>query len=56
VIEPSGEISALRLISSELNDDALTEKILSRIRLIRFDSARVLTTRVNYAFDFLPYG
>ncbi len=56
VIEPSGEISALRLISSELNDDALTQKILARIRLIRFDSASVLTTRVNYSFDFLPYG
>lgn len=56
VIEPSGEISALRLISSELQDDDLTRKILARIGMIRFDADKVLTTRVNYSFDFLPYG
>ncbi|MEE4250379.1 MAG: AgmX/PglI C-terminal domain-containing protein [Alcanivoracaceae bacterium] len=56
VIEPSGEISELRLISSELQDEDLTRKILSRIRMIRFDADKVLSTRVNYAFDFLPYG
>lgn len=56
VIEPSGEISALALISSELADEALTNKILSRIRMIRFDAANVSATRVNYALDFLPYG
>ncbi|PLW68065.1 AgmX/PglI C-terminal domain-containing protein [Pseudohalioglobus lutimaris] len=56
VIEPSGEVSDLRLISSELQDEELTRKILARIRMIRFDAASVLTTRVNYSFDFLPYG
>ncbi len=56
LIEPSGEISELRLISSDLEDDALTQKILARIRMIRFDSAQVQPTRVNYSFDFLPYG
>ncbi|MEM0954466.1 MAG: AgmX/PglI C-terminal domain-containing protein [Pseudomonadota bacterium] len=54
-ISPSGGISMLELVSSELVDDALTQKLLNRIRLIRFDAANVSTTRVNYAFDFLPY-
>jgi protein TonB len=55
VIEPSGQVSEVKLLSSELGDEALTRKILSRIRLIRFEAADVITTRVNYSFDFLPY-
>lgn len=55
VIEPSGAITEVKLLSSELTDEALTQKILSRIRMIRFDQEDVITTRVNYSFDFLPY-
>jgi protein TonB len=55
VIEPSGQVSEVKLLSSELGDEALTRKILSRIRLIRFEAADVIITRVNYSFDFLPY-
>ncbi len=54
VIEPSGEVSAVKLISSELSDNDLITKILARIRLINFGSADVLRTRVNYSLDFLP--
>ena len=54
-IEASGAISDLALLSSELADDTLTRKILSRIRMIRFAAAQVITTTVNYSFDFLPY-
>jgi len=56
VIEPSGTISTLELVSSELHDQVLTDKILARIRMINFGAADVLSTRVNYSFDFLPYG
>jgi outer membrane biosynthesis protein TonB len=54
-IEASGAISELALLSTELGDDKLTRKILSRIRMIRFAAAQVITTTVNYSFDFLPY-
>ncbi len=54
-IEASGAISELMLLSSELGDDKLTRKILSRIRMIRFEPEQVVTTTVNYSFDFLPY-
>lgn len=54
VIEPSGEVSAVKVISSELSDSDLVSKILARIRLINFGSADVLRTRVNYSLDFLP--
>lgn len=55
VIDSSGSVSDIKLLSSELKDESLTRKILSRIRLIRFEAKDVLTTRVNYSFDFLPY-
>ncbi|MEH6909764.1 MAG: AgmX/PglI C-terminal domain-containing protein [Oceanicoccus sp.] len=55
LVEPNGSISEARLISSDLGDDALDRKILSRVRLIRFPAENVIKTRVNYSFDFLPY-
>jgi outer membrane biosynthesis protein TonB len=54
-IEASGVISAVKLLSSELGDDKLARKILSRIRMISFSPEQVITTMVNYSFDFLPY-
>lgn len=56
VIAASGEVAELKLLSSELADQELTRKILSRIRLIQFDPGDVVATRVNYSFDFLPYS
>jgi protein TonB len=55
VIDAAGAISELKLLSSELADAALTRKILARIRMIQFGGQDVITTRVNYSFDFLPY-
>lgn len=55
VIDATGAIEELKLLSSELEDEELTRKILSRIRLISFGAEQVVTTRVNYSFDFLPY-
>ncbi|MCB2068197.1 MAG: AgmX/PglI C-terminal domain-containing protein [Ottowia sp.] len=55
VIDGSGGIAEISLLDSELSDEELTRKILARIRMIRFPAEDVLTTRVNYSFDFLPY-
>lgn len=55
VIESSGVVSDISLVSSELTDDALVRKILSRIKLINFGDEAVSQTNVNYSFDFLPY-
>ncbi|MAT95089.1 MAG: energy transducer TonB [Halioglobus sp.] len=55
VIAPDGRITELTLLSSGLADAELTRKLLARIRLISFGAADVITTRVNYALDFLPY-
>jgi protein TonB len=54
VIEPSGAISKIELVSSELGDNALEQKLLARIRIIDFGPDDVVATPVNYKFDFLP--
>lgn len=56
LIDASGEVAGIRLLSSELADEELTHRILERIRMIRFEAQEVITTRVNYSFDFLPYS
>ena len=55
VVEASGAISHIELLSSELVDHALVSKMLSRIKLINFGADAVEQTDVNYSFDFLPY-
>jgi periplasmic protein TonB len=54
VIDPSGRIVEASLVSSELGDPALENKILQRIKLITFPSSNVARTTLNQTFDFLP--
>ena len=54
VIEPSGAISSIRLVSSELGNSKLEKKLLTRIRVTNFGPEDVEATPVNYKFDFLP--
>ena len=56
VIDAAGTVTEVKLLSSTLADQALTQKILARIRMIRFGREQVLTTRLNYSLDFLPYS
>ena len=54
-IEPSGEISACRVVSSELNDPELEKKIVARVRLIRFKPMPdVEALVVSKPIDFFP--
>ena len=55
VIEPSGAVSSVKLVSSELNNPALESKLISRIKLVNFGAEDVSQTTVNYSFDFLPF-
>jgi TonB family protein len=54
-IEPTGQITAVKIVSSELNDEDLESKLLARIQLISFNATSAARTVVNYSFDFLPY-
>lgn len=54
VIEANGTISAVSLVSSELDSPDLERKLLARIRLINFGAANVQKSTLNYSIDFLP--
>ena len=54
-IEPDGSLSLVELMSSELDDSDLEQKLMTRIRMINFGAANVKQTQLEYAFNFLPY-
>ncbi|WP_370979986.1 AgmX/PglI C-terminal domain-containing protein [Agaribacterium sp. ZY112] len=54
VIEPSGVISSLSLLLSELDLSSLEQDILSQIKRVNFGEEDVITTKVEYTFVFLP--
>ena len=53
-IAPSGEITNVRVVSSELNDPELEKKIVARVRQIRFKPADVEPLTVSKPIDFFP--
>ncbi|MCG8612587.1 MAG: AgmX/PglI C-terminal domain-containing protein [Pseudomonadales bacterium] len=54
VIEPSGAVSACRVVSSELGDTALERKISARVKLFNFGEKRLGQTVIKFPIDFLP--
>ena len=55
-IAPSGDITAARIVSSELNDKEFEGKLLARIRLFKFDAKDVATLTATKPIDFFPAG
>jgi TonB family protein len=55
-IAPSGEITAARIVSSDLNDPEFESKLLARVRLFRFDAKDVATLTATKPIDFFPAG
>lgn len=53
-IVPSGEMTNCAIVSSELGDPAFEKKLIDLLKLIKFDSAQVLTTTVHYPIQFFP--
>lgn len=53
-IEPNGQISSVKIVSSELNDPELESKIIARFKLISFEPSNASTTVTNYDLSFLP--
>ena len=55
-ISPSGDVTAARIISSDLNDKEFESKLLARIRLFKFDAKDVGTLTATKPIDFFPAG
>ena len=53
-ITASGKITHIALVSSELGDPALEQKLLRRIKMFNFGAKQVEDVTVNYPIDFLP--
>jgi protein TonB len=53
-ILPSGDISDLEIVSSELKDADLERKLLARIRLFKFGAKNVPVWTSTYPIDFFP--
>lgn len=53
-IQPSGKVSAVKIVSSELNDKRLESRLVSRIKLFNFGSRDVKAVTVTYPIEFLP--
>src|ERR1017187_1689862 len=56
IIAPSGDITAARIASSELNDAEFENKLLARIRLFKFEAKDVATLTATKPIDFFPAG
>ncbi len=54
VIAPSGQVSDVQVVASELADQELVTKILARIRLFDFGRRDVGVTTIDYPVQFLP--
>jgi len=55
-IAPSGDITAARIVSSELKDPEFENKLLARIRLFKFEAKDVAALTATKPIDFFPAG
>jgi protein TonB len=53
-IAPSGEVTMCRLVSSDLNDPELEQKIVLRVKLFRFEARDVEPITTTKPIDFFP--
>lgn len=53
-IDPSGRVTACKVVSSELNNAALERKLVARVKLLNFGAKNVDVMIVTYPIDFLP--
>jgi periplasmic protein TonB len=55
-IAPSGDITAARIVSTELNAPEFESKLLARIRLFKFEAKDVAALTATKPIDFFPAG
>jgi len=53
-ISPTGQVTAVKVLSSELGDEALERKLVLKIKKFKFSKASVAEITVTYPIDFLP--
>ncbi|WP_111642390.1 AgmX/PglI C-terminal domain-containing protein [Marinimicrobium alkaliphilum] len=53
-IEPTGEVTAVDVVSSELNNPSLEQQIRHRVLQFRFEQRQAETITIIYPIEFLP--
>jgi len=53
-IEPSGAVSACKVVSSEMDAPDLLAKVVARIKTINFGAKDVPTFTISFPFEFIP--
>ena len=53
-IAPSGKVTQIKMVSSELNDPKLESRLIGRIKLFDFGAQKVEQVIVTYPIEFLP--
>lgn len=53
-IAPSGKVTKISLVSSELSLPSLERKLLQRVKMFNFGAKAVDTVTITYPIDFLP--
>lgn len=53
-IAPSGEVTAVEILSSELEDEEMQSKLLRRIKMFKFEDKDVATVTTTKPIDFFP--
>ena len=53
-ISPSGKVTQIKVVSSELNDPKLESRLVNRIKLFSFGTLKVEQVIVTYPIEFLP--
>ncbi|MEM7080811.1 MAG: AgmX/PglI C-terminal domain-containing protein [Pseudomonadota bacterium] len=54
VISPEGRVMECKVLSSEISDQKMVDKIVNRVRLFDFGQRDVRTTTITYPVHFLP--
>lgn len=53
-IAPSGEVTAVEILSSELDDEEMQRKLVQRIKMFQFEDKDVATVTTTKPIDFFP--
>jgi protein TonB len=53
-IDPSGQVTACEILSSELNDQEMERKLIQRVKSFRFDAKDVSRVTTTKPIDFFP--
>lgn len=53
-VSPGGSVTSVRIVKSELNDPTFENRLLTRVKMIKFQAKEVEPVTVTFPIEFLP--